>query len=142
MKRELLMAFALTLILGAFRPANAQGRIFSYESEITLKEATLSGICTLKESSEKICGTMLNEFGITLFSFEYNRANKKVKLLNINNLLDKWYLRKTLRRDLKALLPELSNWENPIFGDVEYTNQSRGIVYSFKLLNKENETGE
>ena len=65
-----------------------------------------------------------------------------VKLLNINNLLDKWYLRKTLRRDLKALLPELSNWENPIFGDVEYTNQSRGIVYSFKLLNKENETGE
>ena len=123
MKRELLLAFAFMLILGAFRPANAQGRIFSYESEITLKEATLSGICTLKESGEKICGTMLNEFGITLFSFDYNRANKKVKLL-------------------KALLPELSNWENPIFGDVEYTNQRRGIVYSFKLLNKENETGE
>ena len=143
MKRviSLLLVAALSATL-AFARSEEVGRSFTYESEVSFGKVSFSGICTVEENEGSITGVFVNEFGITAFSFEYNKSAKRVKLLNIIDFLDKWYIRKTLRKDLKAIAPELADPSTPIFGEIEYTNLRRKIEYRFKLLTKENETGE
>lgn len=143
MKRviSLLLVAALSATL-AFARTEEVGRSFTYESEVSFGKGSFSGICTVEENEGSITGVFVNEFGITAFSFEYNKSAKRVKLLNIIDFLDKWYIRKTLRKDLRAIAPALADPSTPIFGEIEYTNIRRKIEYRFKLLTKENETGE
>lgn len=66
----------------------------------------ISGICVMKMTSPtEVIGTVINEFGLTAFDFEYN--GKKTKLSNLPPFLDKWYIRKVLRADLSFFFSNL-----------------------------------
>lgn len=77
-----------------------------YNAQITLSKANLSGICVLKTKSNRIDGSIVNEFGIKALDFTYDVERHQVKLFDIIQILDKWYIRNILRKDLALLLHE------------------------------------
>ena len=82
----------------------------------------ISGICVMKMvSPTEVIGTVINEFGLTAFDFEYN--GKKTKLSNLPPFLDKWYIRKVLQADLSFFLSKL-----PLQRNVR--RRSRQITFS------------
>ena len=49
-----------------------------------------------------IVGTIVNEFGVKVFDFSY--ANGKVKIFNVIHQLDKWFIKRILRKDFLFFL--------------------------------------
>jgi hypothetical protein len=74
-----------------------------YTLVIQTGKVSLTGICLLKSTPDIIVGSVVNEFGIKAFDFVYTAKHSKVKLHNVAFFLDKWYIRKVVRSDLKYL---------------------------------------
>ena len=71
----------------------------------------ISGICVMKMTSpSEVIGTVINEFGLTAFDFEYRRG--KTKLSNLPPFLDKWYIRMVLKSDLSFFFSNLPKQRN------------------------------
>ena len=71
----------------------------------------ISGICVMKMTSPtEVIGTVINEFGLTAFDFEYN--GKKARLSNLPPFLDKWYIRKVLQADMSFFFSNLPKQKN------------------------------
>lgn len=79
------------------------GETVRYTSMISFKGNGVSGICVLKANEDGFVGTLVNEFGIKAMDFVYQSRNRNVKLLNVIKFLDKWYIRKIVRKDLSHL---------------------------------------
>lgn len=109
----------------------AEGESVKYSSFIQFPKAYISGICILKNEEENITGSIFNEFGVSFLSFIYNKEKDKVKLVSLTKPLDKWYIRMTLRNDLKAVVSTLRN------GGYQYENNRRNIIYRFEPLKEE-----
>jgi len=99
-----------------------------YSAYIETPRAAVSGICILVSDSTEIRGCLFNEFGITALEFTYNRRKDKVRLHTVLPALDKWYIRRTLRRDLRQLLLRLQQ------GDGTYENSGYHIKYTLTPL--------
>ena len=92
-----------------------------------------------KSSDDGIVGTVVNEFGMKAFDFIYD--NKKVQLLNIVAFLDKWYIRKVLRKDLAFILSQMEQGVDfekkprriqfKSNGEIEAVNSRYKIYYTF-----------
>ena len=66
----------------------------------------MTGICVVRISADSaIVGTVVSEFGIKAFDFCY--AKGKIKILHIMSRLDKWYIRKVLRKDFGFILSNM-----------------------------------
>lgn len=81
-----------------------EGQRMEYMVTLNFGRAHFSGICVMKCLHGEIVGTLMNEFGLRAFDIRYNPHRGRVMLTNLLDLLDRWYIRKTLRRDLKLLL--------------------------------------
>jgi len=103
----------------------AEGELAKYDAYIEMPKAYLSGICILLLEEGEIKGSIFNEFGITALDFSYNLQKKKVKLHSVIKMMDKWYIRKVLKKDLAKLMGTLQQ------GETEYTNERRHILYRF-----------
>jgi hypothetical protein len=80
--------------------------IRQYDLMLEVGPQQLSGIFMMKMiSPTEIIGTVINEFGLTAFDFEYN--GKKTKLSNLPPFLDKWYIRKVLQADMSFFFSNL-----------------------------------
>lgn len=99
-----------------------------YSAYIETPRAAVSGICILAEVGDTIRGSLFNEFGITVLDFTWNRQKDKVRLHSVLPALDKWYIRRTLRHDLRCLLHALRQ------GQGAYRNERRHITYSLEEL--------
>lgn len=99
-----------------------------YSAYIETPRAAVSGICILVSDSTEIRGCLFNEFGITALEFTYNRRKDKVRLHTVLPALDRWYIRRTLRRDLRQLLLHLQQ------GDGTYENSRYHIKYTLTPL--------
>ena len=88
----------------------------------------ISGICVMKMTSPtEVIGTVINEFGLTAFDFEYN--GKKARLSNLPPFLDKWYIRKVLQADMSFFFsPD---------GEIHMTNIRFKIKYTFTPIIEE-----
>ena len=96
--------------------------IRQYDLLLEVGTQQLSGICMMKmKSPTEIIGTVINEFGLTAFDFEYN--GKKTKLSNLPPFLDKWYIRKVLQADMSFFFSHLLDHKNA-------TKISRQITFS------------
>lgn len=69
----------------------------------------VSGICVLHREGDTIRGALFNEFGITAIDFSYQTTKKKVKLHTVMPMMNKWYIRKVLKKDLRRLMEGLQN---------------------------------
>lgn len=135
---KVVLALLLSVVAAAAPPGlRAQtsllpdcGTTRRYAVSVTMPRAALSGICLLRADSATttggaatLRGTIVNEFGLTAMSFEDEPGKGRVRLADLVPMLDKWYVRRTLRRDLHRLLEALRE------GRTTYRNERRSIDY-------------
>lgn len=65
----------------------------------------VTGICIARQTEQGVVGSVVNEFGIHFFDFTCK--GNRVKLSNVFAAMNKWYIRRVLRRDLKLLAANL-----------------------------------
>lgn len=124
-----------------------QGNTLKYNMSIQRKEMNITGICMMRRTGNDIIGSVVNEFGIKAFDFDYNIDKKKVKLNNVVGFINKWYIRKILKGDLKYLFSYGKNMEKDknrdlIIGadkSIEMDNNKFHLKYVFTPLNDLNE---
>lgn len=68
------------------------------------KQTSLSGIMVVKMSGDTLRGTVLNEFGVRAFDIECLPGRNKAKISNVIKPMNKWYIRRTLSKDIYRLL--------------------------------------
>ena len=101
------------------------GSKMKYNASIEMKKGYLSGICMLIRDKDGYKGSIFNEFGISVLDFTYQPVMGKVKLENVIQLLDKWYIKRLLKQDLSQVIKNLQK------GISIYDNKKYKIHYQF-----------
>lgn len=105
-----------------------EGERVELSAMIELPKGYVSGVCVMRRESSCIIGSVVSEFGFSAIDFSYDTARDKFRLLSTAQMLDKWYIRRTLRKDLRRLMHCLQA------GTHTYRNERRGITYTFTPL--------
>ena len=100
---------------------------------IEMPKGYLSGVCMMYNDGTEVRGSIFNEFGISAISFSYNIRKDKVKLIDVISMIDKWYIKKILRKDMRTLMHRLRE------GNGEYVNEKYKISYKFSPLTDDSE---
>lgn len=104
------------------------------------KGAHLSGVCVVRMEDNRGAMSVVNEFGIKVFDAVSPEGKGRVKLYNLIPLLDKWYVRRVLAKDMSAILcphrrlPRRRTLERQMDGTLVLTNKRWKITYRFKPL--------
>ena len=131
----------LVFLLGTMaRSASAQD-LRRYTLSIDLpKGGHVSGICLIRMEGDRGVMSVVNEFGVKAFDAVCPGAKGRVKLPYVMALLDKWYIRRVLSRDLSVLfrpdcrLPRHRTLERREDGTMVLTNRRHKITYRLKPL--------
>lgn len=121
---SLLLSSALSLKAQSLLPSPS-GEASRYEAYIELPRGYLSGVCIMRCAGDTLRGSIFNEFGVSAMDFVYDRRKDRVRLLSVMKMMDRWYIRRTLRSDLRRLLRSMNA------GEGEYRNERRHILYRF-----------
>lgn len=100
------------------------GEKVRYKAMIEMPRAYLSGVCILLNDTSVIKGSIFNEMGVSAIDFSYVLANSRLRLHHVMGAFDKWYIKRTLRKDLLALLRQMEN------GASTYHNNKRHLTYT------------
>lgn len=126
------LLFSLLLLLCQTGMAQETGdSVVSREYNLLMqvKGQELTSICMMNVSPNgSMVGTVVNEMGMKAFDFTFDRG--KAKVLNVVAFLNKWYIRKVLRKDLAYILPRLEPEKESHF-------ERRWITYTFTPMNHE-----
>lgn len=77
-----------------------------YHLLMQVRGQEITSICMMNlQPDQSVVGTVVNEFGVKAFDFTYSQGRAKV--LNVVGPLNKWYIRKVLRKDFTFLLKNL-----------------------------------
>ena len=106
-----LLLSVLTSRLYAQTTFPADGESIRFTAYIEMEKGYVSGICILHRDGDTVHGSLFNEFGITALDFTYRLERKKVKLYTVMPMMNKWYIRKVLKKDLRQLMTGLQNGE-------------------------------
>ena len=90
----------------------------------------VSGVLVVLHEDETVKGSLFNEFGITALDFTYYRRKDKVKLHSVVKQLDRWYIRRVLRRDVREVIKRIEQ------GDSIYEDKRHHINYKFTPLDE------
>lgn len=83
-----------------------------------------NGICVMERNEDgQITGTIISQMGPKIFDF--TMSGRRVRVFNVIEPLDRWFIRRRIRKDLSAILSD------PEFSDSVYSLNSRGIDYFF-----------
>lgn len=104
-----------------------------FSTNIEMSKGYLSGISVLVRETDVFRGVLFNEFGITALEFTYNPQKKKVKLEQVIAMLDKWYIRRVIKKDLRCMI------ENLLKGISQYKDEKYHINYKFSLMDEKAE---
>ena len=115
-----------------------------YHLYMQLKGHDFTGICVMNILSEKnIIGTIMNEFGVKAFDFTFNDG--KTKVFHVIGPLNKWYIRKILRKDFSFILSGIRQGRNLVQkkrtlsfqpdGEIRVKNNMYKICYTFTPMN-------
>ena len=99
-----------------------------FTTTIEMPKGYVSGICVIMLEGDVLKGSIFNEFGITAMDFTYQIQKEKVKLISVLPMLNKWYIKRVLKKDLKAVIKGLEQ------GKTTYENTRRHIRYQFLPL--------
>ena len=100
-----------------------------YNIQIDIRKSYVSGICILLNNNNNIVSCIVNEFGISLMDFTYDGKKEKIRIHNIANKLNRWYVKRVIKKDLKEVLEVMRK------GGKEYYNEKYEIKYTFSLNN-------
>ena len=102
-----------------------------YATTIELSKGYLSGITIMVREADVYHGVLFNEFGITALEFTYQPQTKKVELIEVIAMLDKWYIRRVLKNDLQHVM------ENLMKGNPTYKDEKYHIRYKFSVMSND-----
>lgn len=122
----LLLIVPLSMVAQLTYPAN-DGEKVHYNLHVEIHESYLSGICIMVNNDGIITSSIVNEFGISLMDFTYSEQKDKVKIRNTIKPLDRWYIKRILKRSLRGMLKAMKS------GDTEYIDENNKIKYVFTL---------
>lgn len=127
--RSISLILLLMLLPGSLKgqslfPA-ADGERVRLSCQIEMDRGYISGLCILYREGDEVRGSIFNEFGLSAADFTYYPSRQKVKLHTVISMLDKWYIRRVLRRDLCLVMHGLQD------GKTTYENLRRHITYTF-----------
>ena len=111
----------------------------------------ITGICMVSQSPNgKTTGTIVNEFGVKAFDFIINKG--KVKIINVIKPLDRWYIRKVLKKDFGFAFQHIREGKDISVGkrritfrengDIAIDNDRYNIHYVFTPITASNETDQ
>lgn len=129
-----------------YDPSQENCKRSRYAFQIETQKAAVTGIMILKETADEIAGSMVNEFGVSAIDFIYNKKKDSIKLLSVVSFLNKWYIKKVLKKDLKLsiqLLTDLpgkqpKNYEiDQMDAYLIILNIKRKIKYTFNIMESE-----
>lgn len=107
------------------------GQRIRYEIIIEMPKAYLSGLMIMHKPTEgRVDASVINEFGISLMDLSYDEKRNKVKILSLNDKMNKWYIKRVLSNDFKHIFKAMRE------GSHEYLNSKRKIKYSFQPANE------
>ena len=148
--RNCLVIFSLILI-SCFSAKGQEEKEQEYVQEelsftMQIKDYNFSGMCIMNiydiEGDKEIVGTIVNQFGVKALDFTFTR--ERVKILNVIAPIDKWYIRKILRRDFYFILTNLWSADNVEKrgrkfinlpnGEKQITNKHLAIEYTFSPM--------
>lgn len=112
---------------------SSEGERMRYTAYIEMPKAYLSGICILWHDGDVVKGSLFNEFGVTALDFTYYMYKEKVKLHDVMAQMNKWYIRRVLKKDLQQLMLQLQQ------GKTTYENQRQHIKYQLTPIAHETE---
>ena len=118
-----------------------------YGVSITARGAEITGVCIVKADAEGSRGAIVNEFGIHALDFMVSADRRKVKLLNMIAMMDRWYVRRVVKKDLRMLFNATADGEQGSGrtvtvepdGTVTLTNTRYKLKYSLKKLHEATE---
>lgn len=135
--QKFLVSISIALLSLMALPLHAQqSRLFPdsagtkvrYNATIEMAKGYVSGVCIMVNDEGIIKGSLFNEFGISAIDFTYDPDTKKVKLLSVIKMLNKWYIKKVLKKDLVQVMENLSK------GIPSYQDRKYKIDYNFTVL--------
>ena len=137
--RVFLLLISIAASLLAVLPARAHDRFFPrqegekvrYAVMIELGKAYISGVGIIACQEEEIRGVVFNEFGVSVISFSYNPRKNRMKILDAAGKLDRWYVKRVIRKDLVHVMSALQASETT------YVNEKRRIRYTFTPLDNQ-----
>lgn len=91
-----------------------------YQMTINMPKAYISGICVMANDGERVNGSIFNEFGLSMLSFSYLIEKDKVKILSAMKMINKWYIKRILRKDLLGVIKCLQN-NNTVYEDSKHS---------------------
>ena len=93
-----------------------EGDSKEYQMTINMPKAYISGICVMANDGARVNGSIFNEFGLSMLSFSYLIEKDKVKILSAMKMINKWYIKRILRKDLLGVITCLQN-NNTVYED-------------------------
>jgi hypothetical protein len=106
-----------------------EGERKQFSAYIEMPRGYVSGICILLRDGQQIKGSIFNEFGISAIDFSYDEQRDKVKLYEVVKMLNRWYIKRVIRRDLRELIHQMQQ------GKPEYTDIKHNISFKLSPLN-------
>lgn len=107
-----------------------EGKRMQYGVTIDFGKAYVSGICIMMMEQQTVKSSIVNEFGISAIDFTYTPQSNKVRIVNVMSKLNKWYIKRTLKHDLRCLMQRMNN------GQLSYRNDKRNITYTLSPLHE------
>ena len=103
-----------------------------YNVQIDIHNAYVGGLCIIKTDNVSITASIVNEFGISLITFKYDRINERIKIVNCVKQLSKPIIKRLLKRDFLCILRDyISPNEYQV---VHYVNTNHNITYNLRPL--------
>ena len=98
-----------------------------YNVTIKFRGREVTGICVMERTGKAVVkGTMMNEFGTKILDFTHYGG--KTEVFNVIGPLDRWFIRRRLRKDFSLMFSELA-----YFGTAFFCKR-RGLYYEFTPL--------
>jgi len=122
-----------------------------YQVTIAARGTEITGVCIINSDEEGCKGVLVNEFGIHVMDFTVSPDRRKVKLLNVMPFMNRWYIKRVVKGDLKFLFgatqEKMQKGKRTITiednGTVTLVNSRYGLRYSFlEMDNRDDETSK
>ena len=109
----------------------------------------ITGLCIMDIADDgAIVGTVVNEMGVK--AFDFTMVSDKTKIINVIGPLNKWYIKRVLRKDFSFILHYIKGGKDVIMkwrtlrflpnGDINVENARYKINYTFTPQRDSNET--
>ena len=106
-----------------------EGDKCKFSTYIEIKKAYISGISIFVHQGTEIKASIFNEFGVSAIDFGYNIKRDKIKIYHVFKPLNRWFIKRMLRKNLLSLIHEMQN------GKSEYVDSRHQIKYILKPIN-------